>query len=108
MFFSLYHSCKGKTVVQVVVVVDEEEEEEEEEAEEREPANMRFYQFWPVSLVWLDKQMCSLFILEVNGDVRYCHLVLGYTNFVNEPLRGPFRGPFRAPNELKSSKKSPK
>ena len=52
MFFSLYHSCKGKTVVQVVVVVDEEEEEEEEEeAEEREPANMRFYQFWPVSLV---------------------------------------------------------
>ena len=32
--------------------------------------------------------------------LRYCHLVLGYTNLVYRPLRGPFRGPFREPNEL--------
>ena len=80
------------------------EEKEEEEEEERELVNMCFYQFWPVSLFSGRANVLKLFHLEVNGDVysmlRYCHLVLGYTNLVYGALRGSFRGPFREPNEL--------
>ena len=54
-FFVTVLCCRGYAIVLVVVVVvvekeEEEEAEKEEVEEEREPVNMRFYQFWPVSL----------------------------------------------------------
>ena len=44
-------------------------EEEEEEEEEREPVNMCFYQFWPVSLFSGRVNVFKLFLVEANGDI---------------------------------------